>query len=1447
MHSSDPAMPQRLANFEVLRRLGSGGMAEVFLARKKGAERTYKLLVVKRILPQHLSSPQFRTMFADEAQLATRLNHPNIVQVYDFLDSGDDGQLLSMEYVEGPDLRRLQRAARAQGTRIPAYVASFIAAEVAKGLHYAHERCDERGQPLDIVHRDVSPQNILLSIDGSVKIADFGIASANVFREESGVLKGKTAYMSPEQARGERVDRRTDIYSLGVVLYEMLTNRPVHGTLEGDELLQAVRTGLVEPPSTFATGIPPEIETIVMRALSRETEQRFATARDFASALARVLVQRQQLIDAHVLETTIAELAAGDPSLAEFSASSSQASPSNQQAERTPTSDPPASISESIGKGRPLRERTGREVRHVAVVTLRLHRFPQLLAELGENRARRFIDQLRAILSEIAYKRGCHWLWVAADDEGMSLSARAVVGLSGNAAHAAADAAWLGVDSHEAIIGACDGLSTTLMASVGIVRGIASGIRDPAGHLVRHVLHQPADELAKLIGQHANAGETWVAGGLYRLVRKDFLWRDAPTIEIPDADTRNLPRNVRVHVLDRPLTRSEKLELAAQTPRDLIGRNSELAELQSAYHRAVSPSPPARGAVTSRVIVGEMGIGKTALVEAFIADLPEQVRVVRIDCSPAQRELPLSHIGQWLREITGIRLDTPYDEAHKIIVEAMGEPGPNARAQEIVTRMTELTINRIAEAHDESDLRHHQRLIMSGVRRFFGRASLSSPLVAVLDGIQWCDVASLEILMTLARRADPSPILVLMLTRPDERITALLEGVVRIELTGLSTDNQLQLVRGHIGATEGVAEVCHALLPRAGGNPFFLLEMVDTLLERGALDLVRNDQGEQVLVRVERAGEEALALPSTLEQLIADRLNELPPAERGIVDWLAVAGGPLALRDLSVLASDAEEHVARLCARGLCDTKDHVVDVRHPLSRDVAYLALSRPERARMHNALGECFAKSPLARGLSAALIARHFARGNNREAAGEYYLRAAMAARRSYHLDMATRYLRRVVAVLPADDPRIIGAYEVLENNCRIQGRPRDRRHYLDALRRVAHGSGRPGWVALALVRSARFDLDEGRLTQGLELAEQGEQLARAVKAASLEVEAQRLTAEMLRELGDMQGALAACDRALRTATTSHPSSRLKAEVLRARGMLLLRVGRVNEAVSAHTEAIGVFRRTGARRLESRAKNSLASAMFVRGHYSDAIALALEAVRIDLAIGGRFQIGRTLSTIGQSYARLGDYDRAENYLRRARDAHQRYGDHDGRAGTLLGYAELQLTKGDLKRAEALMDEAAELSAATGSAYDAVHEKLLRALTARARGKSNAAVMHAFDARQVAEVQAYVAFHFYAMALEAVARVDLGEQHTGILLATTALGALQTLQGSEYGLETRALCCDALQRAGSPQAAELWDKAQGYAVQLLEQIRDPELREKFCRRSEVALLLGGRASQQSV
>src|SRR5580700_8627623 len=252
--------PKEISQFEIVRRLGAGGMAEVFLAKKRGAEGTFKVLVLKRILPTHGGSRRFRSMFIEEAHLATRLNHPNVVQVYEFQDSGDEGLLLAMEHVEGCDLGRLMSAAKSNGTTIPRWVGAWIIAEAAKGLHYAHEKRDEAGQPLEIVHRDVSPQNILLSLEGAVKIADFGIASARLFAEEQGVLKGKFGYMSPEQARGESLDRRSDLYALGVILWEIVTGRALHGGLGGEALLDIVRSGIVETPSTYTKEVPPDLE-----------------------------------------------------------------------------------------------------------------------------------------------------------------------------------------------------------------------------------------------------------------------------------------------------------------------------------------------------------------------------------------------------------------------------------------------------------------------------------------------------------------------------------------------------------------------------------------------------------------------------------------------------------------------------------------------------------------------------------------------------------------------------------------------------------------------------------------------------------------------------------------------------------------------------------------------------------------------------------------------------------------------------------------------------------------------------------------------------------------------------------------------------------------------------------------------------------------------------------
>jgi serine/threonine protein kinase/tetratricopeptide (TPR) repeat protein len=1452
--TSPTPTPKEIAQFGIRRRLGSGGMAEVFLAEKRGAERTIKVLVLKRILPMYGSSRRFRAMFVEEANLATRLNHPNVVQVYEFQDAGDDGLLLAMEYVEGCDLGRLMGAARSSGTRIPPWVGAWVIAEAAKGLHYAHEKKDEEGRPLEIVHRDVSPQNILLSFDGSVKIADFGIASARLVAEDTGVLKGKFGYMSPEQARGETVDRRSDLYALGVILWEILAGRPLHAGLGGEALLDIVRSGIFEPPTTYVEDIPPELEQIVLKALSPNREERFGTGRDLAAAIGKSIVRQGELIDASTLETTLAGLvprdakekeSEGPPPSQEKDQRSRVARPDDARTQAavplarsslesqlaSVTSAPAVLVRDSV----PLVVPTDgpREVRHVAVLTLRMHGAGVVAS------SRRVFDQLRSMLDDLAFKRGMHWIW--ADDGAASgaMMARAIAGLTANPARAASEASHLALDVHETISGFRDDLPTA--ASIGIVRGIASGTRDPQGHLVRYVLHEPATYLADRLGQTTPAGRTWVAGGIYRLVRRDFRWGDAPNLQLDPAAGLEMPSSMRVYALERSLSRDERLAEIQGASSDLVGRDAEKADLHAAFHAAVSGGSGS-GQLVCRAVVGEMGIGKTALVGTFLTELPPNARVIPVECTPVQMEVPYGAIAELVRGALGTTGEEPFEEVAGLIARAGGGAAGGDVSNPMVTRLAELATNRHMGGADE-EAHTRRKNILAGMRNLLGAIAFGQPIVLVLESMQWSDRASLDILGELVHTSDPLPIFVLLVTRLEERVHHVLDGIVRVELRGLTTDEQLRLVETRLGVRDGARQVCSDLLPKVAGNPFFLLEMIDALLERGALE-IRESEGEggesiAVLARTDRADSSASALPSTLEQLLGDRIRELPVEEHAVVDWLAVAGGPLSLSDvLRLTLRNTDEAVVRLCARGLCDRKGELIDFRHPLTRDVAYAALDAAERVRMHRSLGEHLAETSLARGVSAAIVARHLARGHS-DRAPELYFEAANAARLSHQTRFWIRYTQRALSLLGEKDPRRVLAHEALESAYRILGRRRERMRHLQALRRVVRVVGTPRAVCLGLLRSARYEFDEGHLARGSQLAKSAAEVAHRSKVRALEVEAEALVSDFLRELGDVQGALAACDRALADpAGDAHVPPRLQGEVLLSRGILLRRVGRVREAVDAYVEAIAIFRKCGVRRLEARVKNALSYAMFVQGRYEDAVALAIESIQIDLSVGGRFQIAKTLTNVGHAYFRLGDVPRALAYLKRAREGHERYGDQDGRVDTLLVSAVVSIELGELDDAESYLRDAGALNAATENAYEGTHEVLVRALLASARRQPKEAVAQALEARYAAERMALVAFHFYAMAIEASARVDLGEMHAATLVATTALGAVENLQGCEYGLEIRALCADALKRAGSPQAAHAHQRAAYYAESLAQVVRDPRLRKLLPRRPAHAALL---------
>lgn len=267
-------------------------MGELWLARTTGAAGWEKLVAIKTILPHLTDQPEFIERFIDEARIATTLTHGNIVPVFD-MGHADGRYFIAMEYVDGWDLRTLLRRVATSDTRVPDELAVYIASEVCRGLDFAHTRADEQGRPQGIVHRDISPANILLSRDGEVRIVDFGIASAErrLNQTITGELRGKFAYMSPEQAAGEALDGRSDLYSLGIVLYEMLTGaKPFAG--ENDlAVLKQVQRGAYRPLTEFRSDLDPMLRRVVEKTLARDPADRFSDASAMQSALLNILYQ----------------------------------------------------------------------------------------------------------------------------------------------------------------------------------------------------------------------------------------------------------------------------------------------------------------------------------------------------------------------------------------------------------------------------------------------------------------------------------------------------------------------------------------------------------------------------------------------------------------------------------------------------------------------------------------------------------------------------------------------------------------------------------------------------------------------------------------------------------------------------------------------------------------------------------------------------------------------------------------------------------------------------------------------------------------------------------------------------------------------------------------------------------------------------------------------------
>jgi eukaryotic-like serine/threonine-protein kinase len=301
---------ERFGKYLLVGELAVGGMAEIFLGVHRGLEGFQKAVVIKRVLPAYSNNPSFVQMFVDEARLAARLEHPNIIRTYEFGEV--EGQYFTvMEYLPGEDLAKTLDKLAFAHQQMPFHIAAGIVANVCAGLHFAHQLTDTTGRPLGLVHRDVNPANIIVTYTGEVKLIDFGVAKTTSSETQAGTFKGKVAYMSPEQLLARGVDQRSDVWASGVVLWELLTGRPLFLRDNEGATLYAIMNEPIHPPSRFRARIPGDLEDIVMRALSRTPADRYDSAEEMGMALEACLATLDKY-DARVASRMLEDLFGAD-------------------------------------------------------------------------------------------------------------------------------------------------------------------------------------------------------------------------------------------------------------------------------------------------------------------------------------------------------------------------------------------------------------------------------------------------------------------------------------------------------------------------------------------------------------------------------------------------------------------------------------------------------------------------------------------------------------------------------------------------------------------------------------------------------------------------------------------------------------------------------------------------------------------------------------------------------------------------------------------------------------------------------------------------------------------------------------------------------------------------------------------------------------------------------
>ncbi len=1291
-------LPLPFGRYVLTRLIGEGGMAEVYQASVRVAEGLTKWVVIKKIRADFADDRDFTRMFVDEAKIALSLNHANIVQVFDF------GQIrgtfyLAMELIEGIDLMRLFHALRAHEDSFPAVIAAYIGHQVASGLAYAHRKCDDYGAALGIVHRDVSPHNMMLSFEGQVKILDFGIARTRRAwdrdneRVEAETIKGKVAYMSPEQSLGKLVDQRSDLYSLGVVLYELLTGELLFRNRDRMKALERVRTEPIPPILESAPDLPDELAHIVDKALARDPDQRWDSAREMQSALAQFLHRADPVVDDEVLSAFLGRFR-GD-------SEASSTAGSLRQPTRAKSSYSDLETREFAESQHTMLPATAMRSSIRCVLLHAAFEARPVLPSDAPADLRPMLDLVR----DLAFKREAHVERL--DDRAAVLVFGSVLTAGDDADRALRVARALRESVSEFAPGTA--LGVVLMSThVTVSRGEDGKI----------AVELPTGLAAQLdrVGRHVVEDPIMVAGELVERLRRSWRLGESGWLDpqIPD-EAAGLPWAAdfqRIAPVLGPLSEAERRSQQTWVGRKpLFGRELELKNLRDAFAEAIR-GPENR----SVLIVGAAGLGKRALIDRFVGSLPSGACAV------------LRGVGQWstrnqalgvfltlLRRFLRIESDTRVEIiARKLHDYGVQEPEELADA---LASALGLTADKPARpgpgTTDKVRLDPMQRRDRIGrlVRRLIRALAQRRPVLVVIENLHFVDEQSLRMLEEWTEARFPLPILGISTTRPGPRADgfARKDRVTRIELRELGPTAAREMILRRFEDPSEAEELADAILARTGGHPLFIEEILASLLRRGVISW--NAQARHLLIR-DRGAE--IELPPSIESALQARVDELSPEDRETLLGAAVLGRSFRANELDDLLERSlvrsldglvEDGLLERDLRGVGGPGEALNFVTVSL-HEVCKAQIAPGQLEVLHGRAAEIKLDRPdYVAGRDDGPVADHLMHAGRLEEAIEPAIRAARHAENVAGNVEAYYYLTQALRALTLDDPRRFDVLLEREPILRAWGRRRAQGADIRQLITVAEQlegtrDQREENQVIASLRLLRFYLECGRPHRATRLIPR---LQAKVHALDQPERYLGVLGELESELMFARGHFEQAQTIARDALVfcAHDSRGIEQRVrlLRAIGRVQLGTSRHEAASETFREALHLARSIGHRRLEAEALNNLGEVAGRSTRYQEAIDCFKAALAIDRDLGDRFATGTKLANLGLTYTAIGLYRRAERYLRKALELHEAIG-HPGLLNDVmvsLGVVVARL--GDSEAARVLLLDAAMVAARRGDA----------------------------------------------------------------------------------------------------------------------------------------------------